>query len=184
MLLQLFAYYYTLSCISEVPSQYRYIVASVYFTTDFPQIALNGFKCYVFCTSWRIIDRIVIPNNISYFIPFVLWISDVLDNPTLFTNPFQFQITCECLAPGVQEGICADIRYYHIYFINIVFDRALNNIYNAIAFKFIFFSELEWKLIYVGSAEDDKCDQTLDSILVGPVPIGTSKFVFQVRQWV
>lgn len=28
----------------------------------------------------------------------------VLDNPTKFTNPFQFEITFECLPPGVQEG--------------------------------------------------------------------------------
>lgn len=29
---------------------------------------------------------------------------EILDNPTKFTNPFQFEITFECLAPGVQEG--------------------------------------------------------------------------------
>jgi hypothetical protein len=28
----------------------------------------------------------------------------VLDNPTKFTNPFQFEITFECLQPGVKEG--------------------------------------------------------------------------------
>ena len=39
--------------------------------------------------------------------------------------------------------------------------------------------ELEWKLIYVGSSENQKYDQVLDSILVGPVPIGISKFIFQ-----
>jgi len=29
---------------------------------------------------------------------------EILDNPTKFTNPFQFEITFECLPPGVQEG--------------------------------------------------------------------------------
>ena len=42
-------------------------------------------------------------------------------------------------------------------------------------------AELEWKIVYVGSAEDEKHDQTLDSVLVGPVQLGCNKFVFQVR---
>jgi hypothetical protein len=29
---------------------------------------------------------------------------EVLDNPTMFRNPFQFQITFECAPPGLQEG--------------------------------------------------------------------------------
>jgi hypothetical protein len=29
---------------------------------------------------------------------------EVLDNPTAFTNPFQFQITFESVAPGIKEG--------------------------------------------------------------------------------
>lgn len=32
----------------------------------------------------------------------------------------------------------------------------------------------------MGSAEDEKYDQTLDCIMVGPVPVGINKFVFQV----
>jgi len=67
---------------------------------------------------------------------------EVLDNPSKFTNPFQFEIIFDCIAPGIS-------------------------------------SELEWKLLYVGSAEDEKYDQELDSILVGPVEVGTNKFVFQ-----
>jgi hypothetical protein len=41
--------------------------------------------------------------------------------------------------------------------------------------------DLEWKLIYVGSAESEKYDQVLDSVLVGPVYPGQYRFVFQVR---
>jgi hypothetical protein len=40
-------------------------------------------------------------------------------------------------------------------------------------------SDLEWKLTYVGSAESDKHDQVLDTVLVGPVAQGSYKFVFQ-----
>ncbi|KAL1936794.1 hypothetical protein VTP01DRAFT_928 [Rhizomucor pusillus] len=38
--------------------------------------------------------------------------------------------------------------------------------------------DLEWRMIYVGSAENQEYDQVLDSILVGPIPIGLNKFVF------
>jgi len=41
--------------------------------------------------------------------------------------------------------------------------------------------DLEWKLIYVGSAESEKYDQVLDSVLVGPVYPGQYRFVFQVN---
>lgn len=39
---------------------------------------------------------------------------------------------------------------------------------------------MEWKIVYVGSAEDETYDQVLDCIMVGPVPVGINKFVFQV----
>lgn len=40
--------------------------------------------------------------------------------------------------------------------------------------------DLEWKIIYVGSASSEAHDQTLDSVLVGPIPAGRHRFVFQV----
>lgn len=43
-----------------------------------------------------------------------------------------------------------------------------------------FFADLEWKIIYVGSAESENYDQTLDTVYVGPVPEGKHMFVFQV----
>ncbi|CAG0884818.1 unnamed protein product [Cyprideis torosa] len=39
--------------------------------------------------------------------------------------------------------------------------------------------DLEWKLIYVGSAESEEYDQVLDSVFVGPIPEGRHMFVFQ-----
>lgn len=38
---------------------------------------------------------------------------------------------------------------------------------------------MEWKVLYVGSAHDASKDQTLDEILVGPIPVGINKFVLQ-----
>lgn len=65
----------------------------------------------------------------------------VLDNPSSFLNPFQFELTFECI-----EELKED---------------------------------LEWKMIYVGSAESEAFDQVLDTIYVGPVPEGRHIFVFQ-----
>ncbi|KAG9232997.1 putative histone chaperone ASF1 [Amylocarpus encephaloides] len=39
--------------------------------------------------------------------------------------------------------------------------------------------DLEWKLTYVGSATSDEHDQELDSLLVGPIPVGVNKFIFE-----
>ncbi|XP_036607318.1 histone chaperone ASF1B [Trichosurus vulpecula] len=65
----------------------------------------------------------------------------VLENPSAFHSPFQFEISFEC-----SEALADD---------------------------------LEWKIIYVGSAESEEFDQILDSVLVGPVPAGRHMFVFQ-----
>lgn len=65
----------------------------------------------------------------------------VLDNPSSFFNPFQFELTFECIE---------ELR-----------------------------EDLEWKMIYVGSAESESYDQVLDTIYVGPVPEGRHIFVFQ-----
>lgn len=41
--------------------------------------------------------------------------------------------------------------------------------------------DLEWQVIYVGSADSDQCDQTLESIFVGPVTAGSFKFVLETN---
>ncbi|KIN01071.1 hypothetical protein OIDMADRAFT_123368 [Oidiodendron maius Zn] len=40
-------------------------------------------------------------------------------------------------------------------------------------------SDLEWKLTYVGSATSSEHDQDLDTLLVGPIPVGVNKFIFE-----
>lgn len=42
------------------------------------------------------------------------------------------------------------------------------------------FLDLEWKILYVGSADDFEHDQVLEEVMVGPVPVGVNKFVLQV----
>lgn len=41
--------------------------------------------------------------------------------------------------------------------------------------------DLEWKLTYVGSADNEANDQQLDSVLVGPVPEGRHQFTFETK---
>ncbi|KAI9738216.1 MAG: Histone chaperone asf1 [Cirrosporium novae-zelandiae] len=41
--------------------------------------------------------------------------------------------------------------------------------------------DLEWKLTYVGSATSSDYDQELDTLLVGPIPVGINKFVFEAN---
>ncbi|KAF2011791.1 histone deposition protein Asf1 [Aaosphaeria arxii CBS 175.79] len=41
--------------------------------------------------------------------------------------------------------------------------------------------DLEWKLTYVGSATSNEYDQELDSVLVGPIPVGVNKFIFKAE---
>ncbi|XP_046400409.1 histone chaperone ASF1A [Ischnura elegans] len=65
----------------------------------------------------------------------------VFDNPSPFLNPFQFEVTFECIE---------DLK-----------------------------EDLEWKMIYVGSAESEEYDQVLDTVYVGPVAEGRHMFVFQ-----
>mmetsp|Transcript_16767 Transcript_16767/g.54835 ORF Transcript_16767/g.54835 Transcript_16767/m.54835 type:complete len:205 (-) Transcript_16767:139-753(-) len=65
----------------------------------------------------------------------------VLDNPSTFSNPLQFEVQYECLY---------DLK-----------------------------NDLEWKIVYVGSAEDEQYDQVLDSVLVGPMTTGSYRFLFQ-----
>lgn len=52
----------------------------------------------------------------------------------------------------------------------------------AVIQNILLFVDLEWKVIYVGSAENADLDQVLDTVLVGPVPAGKHMFVFQVKQ--
>ncbi|KAF1334255.1 Histone chaperone asf1-like protein, partial [Globisporangium splendens] len=82
----------------------------------------------------------------------------VLDNPTAFTNPFQFEVTFECAHALEDEG-WPDAMCVRMF----------------VATE----ADLEWKITYVGSAEDESRDQILEEVLVGPVPVGTNKFVFQ-----
>lgn len=72
-------------------------------------------------------------------------------------DPYIFKITFECIAP------LADGKY----------TDCLIGLVEAVADEQQFCpADLEWKLIYVGSAESEEFDQELDNCMVGPVPVG------------
>jgi histone chaperone ASF1 len=91
----------------------------------------------------------------------------VLDNPTQFTNPFQFEITFECLQ-DLAEG-----TFFLLLF------RTINTHSSTHSLTLLMQLDLEWKVIYVGSSESSDFDQTLEEVLVGPVTAGCHKFVLQ-----
>lgn len=39
--------------------------------------------------------------------------------------------------------------------------------------------DIEWKVIYIGSSEDSKYDQILDSVILGPLQAGAMRFLFE-----
>lgn len=41
------------------------------------------------------------------------------------------------------------------------------------------FIDLEWKVVYVGDAENPTQDQVLEEVMVGPVAVGINRFVLQ-----
>jgi hypothetical protein len=121
---------------------------------------------------------------------------NVLDNPSYFQNPLQFEIQYECLH-DLQHGarrlclakdapllttLCVPhecCRRLKCVLCSVRVCSSGGTLTTCCARPTP--ADLEWKLIYVGSAESEKYDQVLDSVLVGPVVPGQYRFVFQVR---
>ena len=109
----------------------------------------------------------------------------VLDNPAKFTDNFKFSITFECRKPlakgacmlGKDSDLNLAIRLLGFCVICVKYDDHASR---QILIGSLAPPDLEWKLVYVGSAESSNYDQVLDSVLVGPVGKGVSKFIFEV----
>jgi len=43
-------------------------------------------------------------------------------------------------------------------------------------------NDIEWKLIYIGKADDKNFDQELESVLIGPLQVGQMKFDFECEK--
>lgn len=95
----------------------------------------------------------------------------VMDNPTAFTNPFQFEVTFECL-----QELPDGKKVFSVYM-----KSQLNCSIPSFLFVILHDLDLEWKVIYVGNAEDSSGDQVLEEVMVGPVSIGINRFVLQAN---
>lgn len=68
--------------------------------------------------------------------------------------------------------------------INIVCKNAKDKFKSQFQFEIVFecltelSKDIEWKLIYIGKADDPKYDQELESIIIGPLLVGQMKFDF------
>ncbi|KAI9759849.1 MAG: Histone chaperone asf1 [Chaenotheca gracillima] len=82
-----------------------------------------------------------------------------LNNPAAFGAPYELEITFECLEQLQKGNDVLTIAYWE------------TNLTRK--------QDLEWKLTYVGSATSSEHDQELDSLLVGPIPVGVNKFIFE-----
>ncbi|KAI9830218.1 MAG: Histone chaperone asf1 [Phylliscum demangeonii] len=114
----------------------------------------------------------------------------VLKNPAPFNAPYEFEITFECLE-ALQKGDLMGTRHANLYTHIYIYTR---HIYICIlphqssraapseaglTQGLTKRTDLEWNLVYVGSATSTDHDQELDSLLVGPIPIGVNKFIFE-----
>ena len=84
----------------------------------------------------------------------------VQDNPAKFGDAYTFDITFECLEQ-LSKGTFPPSSCF--------FTQQLLTRHRV---------DLEWKLTYVGSPDSTKHDQVLDSIMVGPIPVGVNRFQF------
>lgn len=92
---------------------------------------------------------------------------NVKNSQCMFCDPFIFEIRFEC-CKELDDGL----------FLLLSFSRT-HHLSNHPICWFVR-TDLEWKLVYVGSAENEQYDQELEDVFVGPVNVGTNQFVFQV----
>jgi hypothetical protein len=57
----------------------------------------------------------------------------------------------------------------------------VNNINKKSQANALLHIEIEWKLIYIGSAKDEKYDQVLDTFTMGPLEPGVMQFTLEVE---
>lgn len=116
------------------------------------------------------------------------------DNPSVYTNPLQFEVQYECLFPLANGAFPREralrfptppsartCRALHVAPARSVAGLLRAHAPHPPAPPAPPRADLEWKVTYVGSAEDSRHDQVLESVLVGPVAVGPYRFVLQAR---
>lgn len=82
---------------------------------------------------------------------------NIFNNPTTFTQRFKFQVYIQCVKQ-IPDGLALFFSLF----------MAHSSVFLT--------SDLEWKIIYIGSPESTAYDQELESVMVGPIALGQSMF--------
>lgn len=106
----------------------------------------------------------------------------ILNNPAAFTDSYQFEITFECLEQ-LQKGMLYAVRirfvidsfFSHIHQISNGSSPMSDPPLRMFTPPLISLPCLYPPLIFLSS----EYDQELDSLLVGPIPVGVNKFIFE-----
>ena len=93
-----------------------------------------------------------------------------------FLSPIAIDIVFE-LSQELKDGIPSFFQLIKFSFLFLT----LLLLFLPLLFSF-FLPDLEWKITYVGSADSEACDQELESVFVGPVPVGKNKFRLEVSE--
>lgn len=103
----------------------------------------------------------------------------VVNNPAKFIDKYEFEITFECLEQ-LEKGM----------FVDVTLMLPMANAYNSIQISSgsLPMSDLPNRASFAvttnrarraNRSSSDQYDQELDSLLVGPVPVGVNKFIFE-----
>lgn len=127
---------------------------------------------------------------------------NVLNNPAKFTDKYELEITFECYEDNLQKGLSFKRISYTVLSVT---HSNYSKTDTCTLFRFGVETDLCWVcykvslssfpalyhlifctrkciallLIYIQLSSSDQYDQELDSLLVGPIPRGVNKFVFE-----
>lgn len=91
-----------------------------------------------------------------------------------FTTPFFIEVMFESIPPGIKDGTYfSRLTAKETWLFNLLI------VIFASTCLFWLSTEIEFRLVYVASADNTEYDQELESILVGPVPLGKNKIMFE-----
>lgn len=118
-------------------------------------------------------------------------------NPCQFQDPFRFEITFDCLPPGIKEGTFVPLAQPNRTHSRLWETRPITIglvlwLQPAHSLGFLVFlglccnlhgTALEWKLVYVGSAKEDKYDQGESALAATVVVLELWLPFFTVPSW-
>jgi hypothetical protein len=110
--------------------------------------------------------------------PVVVSAVNILNNMCPFATPFNIEIVFQC-TQALQEGV---FSFFFFFVRTLLLTWTIFLPASRVAPRSRSHDpDLEWKVIYVGSAESEKHDQELENFSVGPVSVGVNRFTFEVR---